>query len=85
MADEVLWRSGLSPLRPSGSLSTAEIRRLKRHLDRTIDDLLERGGSHRGDLMEERRPGGRCPRDGFELNRSTVGGRTSWWCPHHQV
>jgi len=85
MADEVLWRSGLSPLRPAGSLSTAEVRRLKRHLGRTIDDLLERGGSHRGDLMEQRRPGGRCPRDGFELNRSTVGGRTSWWCPHHQV
>ena len=84
MADEVLWRSGLSPLRPAGSLSTKEVRRLKRHLDRTIDDLLERGGSHRGDLMEERRPGGRCPRDGAELTRSTVGGRTSWWCPRHQ-
>jgi formamidopyrimidine-DNA glycosylase len=84
MADEMLWRSGLSPLRPAGSLSTTEVRRLKRHLDRTIDDLLERGGSHRGDLMEERRPDGRCPRDGSELTRSTVGGRTSWWCPHHQ-
>ena len=85
MADEVLWRSGLSPRRPAGSLSATEVRRLHRHLGRTIDDLLERGGSHRGDLMEERHPGGRCPRDGAELIRSTVGGRTSWWCPHHQI
>ena len=52
---------------------------------RTIGDLTERGGSHRGDLMEERHPGGRCPRDGTELVRSTVGGRTSWWCPSHQA
>lgn len=85
IADEVLWRSGLSPLRPSDSLSAAEIRRLHRHLVRTLADLTERGGSHLGDLMDERRPGGVCPRDGGALVRSTVGGRTSWWCPVHQV
>ncbi len=85
MADEVLWRSRLSPLRPAGSLSPAEVRRLHRHLLRTIGDLTGRGGSHLGDLMEERRTGGRCPRDGTELVRSTVGGRTSWWCPAHQT
>jgi formamidopyrimidine-DNA glycosylase len=85
IADEALWRSRLSPLRPAGSLSAAEVRRLHRHLLRTIGELTERGGSHRGDLMEERRTGGRCPRDGTELVRSTVGGRTSWWCPTHQA
>ena len=81
IADEVLWRAGLSPLRPAGSLSPAEVRRLHRHLRRTLDDLIERGGSHLGDLMEERHPGGRCPRDGTELVRSTVGGRTSLVVP----
>ncbi len=84
IADEVLWRAGLSPVRPAGSLTAAEVRRLHRHLRGTIDDLIERGGSHRGDLMEERHPGGRCPRDGAELTRSVVGGRTTWWCPQHQ-
>jgi formamidopyrimidine-DNA glycosylase len=84
IADEVLWRSGLSPLRPAGSLSPSEVKRLHRHLGRTIGDLTGRGGSHLGDLMEERHPGGRCPRDGGELARSIVGGRTSWWCPDHQ-
>jgi formamidopyrimidine-DNA glycosylase len=85
MADEVLWRAGLSPLRPADSLSANELRRLHRNLVRTVGDLIERGGSHLGDLMEERRPGGRCPRDGAALTRSTVGGRTSWWCPRHQT
>ncbi len=84
IADEVLWRAGLSPVRPAGSLTAAEVRRLHRHLRRTIDDLIERGGSHRGDLMEERHLGGLCPRDGGELTRSVVGGRTSWWCRRHQ-
>ena len=70
IADEVLWRARLSPLRPAGSLTPAEVRRLHRQLLRTIGDLADRGGSHLGDLMEERRPGGRCPRDGTELVRS---------------
>jgi len=84
IADEVLWRAALSPLRPSGSLTPNEIRRLHRQLGRTLTDLTVRGGSHTGRLMEERHPGGRCPKDGTELTRSTVGGRTSWWCPVHQ-
>jgi formamidopyrimidine-DNA glycosylase len=83
-ADEVLWRAGLDPRRPSGSLSPAEVRRLHRHLRRTVDDLVDRGGCHTGDLMVARQPGGTCPKDGTPLSRATVGGRTTWWCPNHQ-
>ena len=85
MADEVLWRARLSPLRPAGSLGPAEARRLHRELARTVDLLIERGGSHLGDLTPHRLPGGVCPKDGTPLQRSTVGGRTTWWCPRHQV
>jgi len=84
IADEVLWRAALDPQRRSRSLTTAEHRRLHRRLRGTLEDLMRRGGSHRGDLMPERVLGGRCPRDGTELVRSTVGGRTTWWCPRHQ-
>jgi formamidopyrimidine-DNA glycosylase len=84
IVDEVLWRAALSPLRTSDSLTPNEIRRLHRQLGRTLRDLTEGGGSHTGRLMDERRPGGRCPKDGAELTRSTVAGRTSWWCPDHQ-
>ncbi|MBW3651081.1 MAG: formamidopyrimidine-DNA glycosylase, partial [Actinobacteria bacterium] len=84
MADEALWRAGLDPRRPAGSLSGAELRRLHRHLRSTVDDLIDRGGSHAGDLHPHRHAGGRCPKDGAELVRATVGGRTTWWCPAHQ-
>lgn len=84
-ADEVLWRAGLDPARPAASLSPAEVRRLHRHLRSTLGDLVARGGSHTGDLMAERRPGGVCPKDGTPLVRRTVGGRTTWSCPRHQT
>ena len=84
IADEVLYRAALDPTRPAGSLGDAEVRRLHRHLRATIDDLLERGGSHLGDVVPARGPGGTCPRDGTPLVRRTVGGRTTWSCPRHQ-
>jgi formamidopyrimidine-DNA glycosylase len=83
-ADELLWRASLSPLREAGSLSPAEVRRLQRHLRSVLTELDEHGGSHTGRLMDHRRPGGVCPRDGTPLRRDTVGGRTTWWCPRHQ-
>lgn len=83
-ADEVLWRAGLDPARAAASLDDAEVRRLRRHLRATLEDLLAGGGSHTGRLQAHRVPGGRCPRDDAELVRRTVGGRTTWSCPRHQ-
>jgi len=85
IADEVLFRAGLDPARPAGTLSTAEVRRLHRHLGQTIEDLIEGGGSHTGLLMPRRVAGGTCPRDATPLERRTIGGRTTWSCPRHQV
>ncbi|MGI9602612.1 MAG: DNA-formamidopyrimidine glycosylase family protein [Acidimicrobiales bacterium] len=84
LTDETLWRAGLAPTRESGSLDGAEVRRLHRHLRRTLDELDRRGGSHTGDLQESRQRGASCPRDGQPLRRDTVGGRTTYWCPSHQ-
>lgn len=84
LTDETLWRAGLDPTRPAGSLSDAERRRLHRHLRRTLAELSERGGSHTGDLHVARRRGASCPRDGAPLLRRTVGGRTTYSCPVHQ-
>ena len=83
-ADEALWRAGIDPRREAGSLDENELRRLQRHLRQTMEDLLNRGGSHMGDLMPERAEAGVCPRDGAPLVRDRVGGRTTWWCPVHQ-
>ena len=85
LTDETLWRAGLDPARPAGSLSTPERRRLHRHIHSTVAQLETRGGSHMGDLQLARVRGGRCPKDGAELARRTVGGRTTYSCPVHQA
>jgi formamidopyrimidine-DNA glycosylase len=84
LADEMLWRAALSPLRGAATLSEPELRRLHRHLRVTLDELFKRGGSHTGDHMEARHPGGMCPKDGQAFFRQAVGGRTTYWCPKHQ-
>jgi formamidopyrimidine-DNA glycosylase len=85
LADEALWRAGIDPARAARSIDAAEQVRLRRAIGNTLRVLQRRGGSHTGDLMAARIPGGLCPRDGAPLLRRTVGGRTSYSCPVHQV
>jgi formamidopyrimidine-DNA glycosylase len=83
LADEILWRAGLAPGRRT-PLTDDELRALHKELRATLRQLGRRGGSHMGDLMDGRAVGARCPLDGTELLRETVGGRTTYWCPLHQ-
>jgi formamidopyrimidine-DNA glycosylase len=84
LTDEILWRAALDPARPAASLDAREIRRLHHHLRTTLLELLERGGSHLGDLMPARVRGANCPRCGAPLLRRTIGGRTTYSCSRHQ-
>ena len=83
LADEILWRADLAPGRRT-PLTHEELMRLHKVLRATLRQLGRRGGSHMGELMEVRHDGGRCARDGTELRREVVGGRTTYWCPVHQ-
>jgi formamidopyrimidine-DNA glycosylase len=83
LADEILWRAGFAPGRRT-PLDEDELKGLHRAMRATLRQLARRGGSHMGDLMEERHDEGRCPLDGTELRREVVGGRTTYWCPAHQ-
>ncbi len=84
IADETLWRASIDPARPAGGLDGNERRRVIRHLRRVLADFVADGGSHTGRLQPARVRGGRCPRDGVELLRREIGGRTTYSCPHHQ-
>jgi formamidopyrimidine-DNA glycosylase len=84
LADEVLWRAGLDPRREARSLDPDTVKLLHRTIKRTLPQLQKRGGSHTGELMAARFPGGLCPKDGTPLTISTVGGRTTYWCSFHQ-
>ena len=83
-ADEILWRAGLDPGRPAGTLSAKEVTELHEQLVATLRDLIAKGGSHTGDLQAQRQAGGLCPKDGTPLVRRSVGGRTTYSCPKHQ-
>ena len=85
LVDEMLWRAGLDPARPAGSLTAAELEALHHHAAATLDDLMTRGGSHTGDLRAAVVADGRCPLDATPLVRRRIGGRTTWSCPTHQV
>lgn len=84
IADETLWRAGIDPARPAGSLDDAEATSLLRHLRKVLKDFLRDGGSHTGKLQPARVRGGLCPTDGELLLRRTVGGRTTYSCVKHQ-
>lgn len=84
LADEILFRAGIDPRTPTGLLSGDERQRLFKAFTQTMRLLKRRGGSHMGDHMESRFPGGLCPLDGGVMQVATIGGRTTYWCPVHQ-
>ncbi len=84
--DEVLWQAGLSPLTSARELSTVAIVRLVETGREHLPAMLQRGGSHQGVIDPAVRADlPPCPRDGAPLDRAVVGGRTTIWCPTHQV
>jgi formamidopyrimidine-DNA glycosylase len=84
LADESLWRARLHPARPAGELTTEELDRLRRVLRAAIREAIANGGVHTGEFIPHRRRGGHCPRCGSALERATIGGRTTFWCPVDQ-
>jgi len=85
LGDEMLFRAGVDPRTPTGLLSLDERRRLYSAFRLTLRTLQRRGGSHLGDHMDARFPGGQCPKDGTTMVLATIGGRTTYWCPKHQM
>ena len=85
LADEALFDAMINPRQPAGTLSTDALNQLRTSLRLALNEALTpKGGSGRGRFARARR-GGQCPRCSCELERATVGGRTTYWCPNEQV
>ncbi len=97
-ADEALFRAGLHPLRPGGSLTPAEVAALHAAIQETLRLGIEHGGTtfgrHRDAFNEAgrnldylnvyRRTGEACPRCGTPIARTVVAQRGTHFCPRCQ-
>jgi formamidopyrimidine-DNA glycosylase len=84
LADEILWHARINPARPVGGLTTQEVEQLLRATRRAIRTALRDGGVHTLTVIPFRHSGAACPRDSAPMVRSTIDGRTSWWCSAEQ-
>jgi formamidopyrimidine-DNA glycosylase len=90
MADEILWRAGISPGTAAGRLGQkrrAALWKEARFVARTSLRLVGRDFSDppRSWLIHQRwKKTGVCPRHETPLHRATLGGRTTAWCPRCQ-
>jgi formamidopyrimidine-DNA glycosylase len=86
MADEILWRAGIAPVKLCASLSPDGSRRIWREARFVAREALTRIGERSGEppgnwLFHQRwTRGGICPRHKSLLRRDNVGGRTTAWC-----
>ena len=85
LADEILWLARVNPARPVDELDRARVDRLLRASRRAIRNAVGDGGVHTLSIIAYRKAGARCPRDHAPMVRSTVDGRTSWWCSKEQA
>lgn len=84
-ADEVLFWADVSPSRRSDDLKENDIAAIARACRTRLPVMLKAGGSTHGALSPDVRAApAACVRDGAQLQRATIGGRTAVWCPVHQ-
>jgi formamidopyrimidine-DNA glycosylase len=97
--DEALWYARLHPLRPARSLERPELQRLHRAIRKALELGIARQGStlsdyrlpdgSSGTMQKEFKAYGRtgepCDRCGTVLEKTRVGGRSTWFCPRCQV
>lgn len=96
-ADEVLYRAGIRPDRPGGSITGEEMAALRRAVRPVLESAVRRGGTSLDDLaylLPDGRAGeqlarlaayGRedeaCRRCGGRIVRTVIRSRSAFWCP----
>lgn len=97
-ASEILFAAKISPLRPAGSLSKAETRRLHNNTRRILERAIKYCGTTFSDFQDGRgqsgrfrrflkvygRDGAACRRCGQPIERIVQQGRSTFYCPSCQ-
>jgi formamidopyrimidine-DNA glycosylase len=98
-ADEALFRAGLHPLSPAGSMRAEHLEALRDGVVAALEAGIDGGGAsiddyrdgrgERGRMQDEflvhTREGEPCPRCGAAVERIVVAGRSTYFCPSCQV
>lgn len=87
-ADEILYQSGVHPMTPANLLNDHEWERIfsamKKVLQKAIEHHDKIESLPESYLLPHRYKGGECP-EGDKFEVITVGGRTTFLCPHRQI
>jgi formamidopyrimidine-DNA glycosylase len=88
-ADEALYRVGIDPAVRACDLDAVRIGGLHSAVREILQDVVDTGADYaklpRDWLIHNREAGVPCTRCAGEITKKTVGGRTSYYCPAHQV
>lgn len=98
-ADEILYDSKIHPFTKASSLTETEIRQIYKSTREILSKAVELRGTSTSDFRDTegkkgrygdvlkvyRRNGKPCFKDGVEIERITVGGRGTHYCPKEQV
>lgn len=87
--DEVCWQQGIHPASVMGALKREEQRALFQNMQEILAKAIELDAVY-ADYPEEwlwnhRDKDGTCPKDGTELVRDKVAGRSTYYCPQCQA
>ena len=91
---ELFWRLRFAPEVKCGHVDDDEMKKLIDEMPRYFDEIIARSMADEVMYVEEanmqnifqvyRRDGEQCPRCGAPIDKKTVGGRTSYYCPQCQ-
>ncbi|MDW5564269.1 MAG: DNA-formamidopyrimidine glycosylase family protein [Methanomassiliicoccus sp.] len=84
-ADEVLFQSRIDPRTEASALSREDLEAMHRIMRRVLRLSIDRGTDFsafpRSYLLHHRSKGARCPGCGGTVRTTTLGGRTTYFCP----
>lgn len=88
MADEILFQARIHPKMRVADMSNEGLERIYNSMKLVIEVAIE-NDAHYADFPEDflihnRKDGGKCPHTGNYIQKTKVGGRTTYFCPEWQ-
>lgn len=87
-ADEILYQSGIHPKTNTDKLTEKEVRQVYSNVGMVLSTAIEKEGERSefpsSFLAPHRKEGGKCPSCKGKVEKTTVGGRSTYFCPSCQ-